>query len=95
MPELYRRPRRRLDRGSTEGDFTSEAEVRAAVEALRAQHATLAEAEASPEWRSLHRRVARWILRTAGALPVVGAEDRARRIALVYLRAPKFLPALR
>jgi hypothetical protein len=93
VPESHRKPRRRLDRNGTEGDFISERECREAVAALRAAHATLREAEASPEWRALHRRVTRWLLRTAKGLPAVSPEDAAREIAKVYLRRPEFLPA--
>jgi hypothetical protein len=94
MPELHRKPRRRLDRGASEGDFTSEVEVRAAVAALRAAHATVAEAEASPEWPALHRRVTRWVLRTWTGLPVVSPEESARACARVYLVRPEFLPGM-
>jgi hypothetical protein len=95
MPELHRRPRRRLNRGGrADGDFTCEREVREAVAALRAAHATVAEAEVSAEWRALSRRVARWILRTAKALPFNSPEGAALAIARVYLRRPELLPAM-
>jgi hypothetical protein len=93
MPERARRPRRRL--GSNAADFTCEREVRAAVAEVRAAHATVDAAEASEAWRALRPRVARWILRTALGLPVVGKEEHALRIAHVYLRRPEFLPPIR
>jgi hypothetical protein len=93
MPELRRRPLRRRGGAATD-DFTSEEDVRAAVAALRAAHATLAEAEASEEWRGLSRRVARWVLRTWRGLPVVAPEEAAVKIARAYLRRPEFLPEL-
>lgn len=92
MPERHRRPRRRLDRG-VDSDFSSEREVREVVAQLRARYETTAEAEATDEWRALHRRVTRWVLRTATGLPPVRPEDHAHRIALIYLRRPEFLPA--
>jgi hypothetical protein len=36
----------------------------------------------------------RWLLKTAGALPVAGREKTARRIALVFMRRPSLLPML-
>lgn len=92
MPELYRRPRRRVGRGGD--DFEDERAVRAAAAAVRRAHATLELAEASAEWRELRPRVARWILRTACALPQQGAEEAALGMARVYLRRPEFLPLL-
>jgi hypothetical protein len=93
MPDISRRPRRRLGSDSS-GDFATEAEVRAAVAAVRVQFATVAEAEASDAWRALRPRVTRWILRTARGLSPIRREDQAAAITRVYLRAPHFLPAL-
>lgn len=92
MPELHRRPRRRIGGPEAPADFACEQDVRAAVAALRKAHSTLAAAEASPEWHALRRRVARWVLRTLSAH--AGAEEIAFNIARVYLRKPHFLPAL-
>jgi hypothetical protein len=74
--------------------FTSEREAREAVAALRCKYANAAEAEANAEWPALHRRLTNWVMRTAKALPVVSPEEHASRIALVYLRAPNFLPEM-
>jgi hypothetical protein len=94
MPEFHRKPRRRLNSGTGEADFTTEIEVREAVAALRAAHPTIEAAEASPAWRALRPRVARWVLRTAKALPFNSPQEAALAIANVYLRAPHFLPEL-
>ena len=91
MPTLNRKPRRRLDAGGQQADFTTEAECRAAVAAFRAKFATAELAEAAPDWRPLHRRLTAWVLlRTASNL----TEDAARKIARIYLVKPHFLPKL-
>jgi hypothetical protein len=59
-----------------------------------AAHPTIQAAEGSPEWRALRRRVARWILRTARALPFNSPEEAALAIARLYLRRPELLSAL-
>lgn len=94
MPTLNRKPRRRLDAGGQSADFTDEREARAAVTAFRSKFADAHEAERSPDWRALHRRLTAWVLRTAGSLPAVGPEDAARKIARIYLVRPHFLPRL-
>jgi hypothetical protein len=91
MPEYHRKPRRRLNGGTGEADFITEIEVREAVAAVRAAHPTIEAAEASPAWRALRPRVARWILRTANALPHNSPQEAALAIARVYLRRPEYL----
>jgi hypothetical protein len=94
MPELRRKPRRRLRSGTAPDDFKNEIDVRTACAEVRALYPSAELAEASVEWLALRPRVARWVRRIAVGLPVIGADEHALRIARIYLTRPEFLPGL-
>jgi hypothetical protein len=81
----------RARRHARVADFTSETEARAAAAAHRARFATAAEAASSPAWPQLHRRLTRWVLKTAAALGNVDPEERAAAIAKIYITRPELL----
>lgn len=75
----------------------TEQEARDLASSIRAKFPTVAEAEASPEWRHAHGQITRRILAGWGQRPTnsgIYTEERARNIGLLYLTAPHLLPDL-
>jgi hypothetical protein len=74
-------------------EFSNEADVRAAVGAVRDAYPTLDGAEASDEWKKLRPAIAKWIW-AAASKPRTSDPDWGNKLARIYLRSPRLLPAL-